>query len=37
VQFQRIMYDGLVGTAFLNGFRHTVDVSGERIVLEPLT
>jgi hypothetical protein len=36
VQFQRIMYDGLVGTAFLNRFRHTFDVSGERIVLEPL-
>ncbi|MGA8247015.1 MAG: retropepsin-like aspartic protease [Nocardioides sp.] len=36
VQFQRIRYDGLVGTDFLNRFRQTFDVRGSRLVLEPL-
>jgi len=36
VQFQRIMYDGLLGTDFLNRFRYTFDVRREQIVLEPL-
>ena len=34
VQFQKIQYDGLIGSAFLSRFRHTFDVRGSRIVLE---
>jgi hypothetical protein len=35
VQFQDIIHDGLVGSAFLERYRFTVDVSGARLVLTP--
>jgi hypothetical protein len=36
VMFQDIIYDGLIGTDFLNRFRHTFDVRGQRMVLVSL-
>jgi gag-polyprotein putative aspartyl protease len=35
VQFQGIIYDGLVGTDYLERYRVTFDVSGSRLVLSP--
>ncbi len=34
--FQEIIYDGLIGTDFLNSFRYTFDIRGQRLVLEGL-
>ncbi len=36
VMFQQIIYDGLIGTDFLNRFRYTFDVRRQRLVLEGL-
>ena len=35
VMFQRIIYDGLVGDAFLRRFTVTYDVPGERVIFGP--
>lgn len=35
VQFQDIIYDGLVGTDYLDRFRMTVDLTGARLTLRP--
>ncbi|NUT37288.1 MAG: hypothetical protein HOV79_29940 [Hamadaea sp.] len=35
VQFQDIIYDGLIGTEYLERYRYTFDVPGERLVLFP--
>jgi hypothetical protein len=35
VMFQRIIYDGLVGDAFLRGFTMTYDLPGERVIFGP--
>lgn len=37
VMFQRIIYDGLIGTDFLNRFRYTFDVRRQRLVLDLLS
>jgi hypothetical protein len=34
--FQQIIYDGLIGTDFLNRFRYTFDLRRQRLVLEGL-
>ena len=34
VQFQDIVHDGLVGTAYLERYRFSLDITGGRLVLE---
>jgi hypothetical protein len=35
VQFQEIIHDGLIGTAYLERYRLSIDVSGARLILGP--
>lgn len=35
VMFQEIIHDGLLGTAYLDRYRYTVDVAGSRLRLAP--